>query len=43
MMNVNNNVIKNCKIKEGLKYYELNVKNDYYFISLFRNKYFHSR
>jgi len=34
MMNVNNNVIKNCKIKEGLKYYELNVKNDYYFINI---------
>ena len=34
MMNVNNNVVKNCKIKEGLKYYELNVKNDYYFINI---------
>ena len=34
MMNVNNNAIKNCKIKEGLKYYELNVKNDYYFINI---------
>ena len=34
MMNVNNNVIKNCKIKEGFKYYELNIKNDYYFINI---------
>ena len=34
MMNVNNSVIKNCKIKEGFKYYELNIKNDYYFINI---------
>ena len=35
MMNVNKNkVIKNCIIKEGFKYYELNIKNEYYFINI---------
>ena len=30
----NNNVTKNCKIIDGFKYYELNVKQDYYFINI---------
>ena len=35
MMNANKNkVIKNCIIKEGFKYYELNIKNEYYFINI---------
>ena len=33
-MNTNKNVIKNCKIIDGYKYYELNIKKEYYFINI---------
>ena len=33
-MNVNKNVSKNSKIIDGFKYYELNIKKDYYFINI---------
>ena len=33
-MNTNKNVIKNCKIIDGYKYYELNIKREYYFINI---------
>jgi hypothetical protein len=33
-MNVNKNVTKNSKIIDGFKYYELNIKKDYYFINI---------
>jgi len=33
-MNTNKNVSKNCKIIDGYKYYELNIKKEYYFINI---------
>ena len=33
-MNDNKNVTKNCKIIDGFKYYELNIKKEFYFINI---------
>ena len=33
-MNDNKNVTKNCKIIDGFKYYELNIKKKFYFINI---------